>query len=553
HEIDDRDLVHRASDVHRAPTLDAPAEALKPRASLLVERDDLAVEHDARSGERAHPADDLGVARAARAPAPVAQRDVGPPAHSDDAHAVELELVEPLRIVEARARERGQHRLLVRHAHVALGSAERRRALFEATGQLPALRELVHLEARVDAPSLLGSDVGALLRERVLLLEEQPLVVTAPRLHEGEAAAQLEPVQDEVDLAALDAGLGRALEVADPTDVPRDHRPGAVVPLRDDLLELEVLERMIFGVHGEAPFPRIEARPARHREALQRPPHLNAEVVVRAACLVEMHDEPPAQSPSRRTVLPFRGERFVGPARVALRSIVGERIVPRRFRGFGGAVRLSGRHPRSVVAAGRACARDSTFRAKRTRKFTAPNGMPYHSGVAPRALSTATISFGLVSIPVKLFTAASSEQVSFNMLHKKCGGRVKMQFHCPTDNEVVERADTVKGYEYARGQYVLFSDEEIKALEAARDNAIEITEFVPIDTVDFVHVEKSYYLGPDKGGDKAYRLLSAAMQGKDRVAVGRWAARGKEQLVLVRPYGEGLILHQLYYKNEVRS
>jgi len=179
--------------------------------------------------------------------------------------------------------------------------------------------------------------------------------------------------------------------------------------------------------------------------------------------------------------------------------------------------------------------------------------MPYHSGVAPRALSTATISFGLVSIPVKLFTAASSEQVSFNMLHKKCGGRVKMQFHCPTDNEVVERADTVKGYEYARGQYVLFSDEEIKALEAARDNAIEITEFVPIDTVDFVHVEKSYYLGPDKGGDKAYRLLSAAMQGKDRVAVGRWAARGKEQLVLVRPYGEGLILHQLYYKNEVRS
>src|SRR5690606_34555677 len=101
--------------------------------------------------------------------------------------------------------------------------------------------------------------------------------------------------------------------------------------------------------------------------------------------------------------------------------------------------------------------------------------------------------------------------------------------------------------------YVLFSDEEIKALEAARDNAIEITEFVPIDTVDFVHVEKSYYLGPDKGGDKAYRLLSAAMQGKDRVAVGRWAARGKERLVLVRPYGEGLSLQQHYYKNEVRS
>ena len=175
--------------------------------------------------------------------------------------------------------------------------------------------------------------------------------------------------------------------------------------------------------------------------------------------------------------------------------------------------------------------------------------------MAPRATSSGTVSFGLVSIPVKLFTAASSEQVSFNMLHKECGTRVKMQFVCPThNNQVVERTDTVKGYEYARGQYVLFSEEELKALEAARDNSIEITEFVPLSSVDFVQVEKSYYLGPDKGGDKAYRLLSAAMRGKDRVAVGRWSARGKEQLVLVRPYADdGLILHQLYYANEVRA
>lgn len=173
--------------------------------------------------------------------------------------------------------------------------------------------------------------------------------------------------------------------------------------------------------------------------------------------------------------------------------------------------------------------------------------------MAPRAISSGTISFGLVSIPVKLYTAASSEQVSFNMLHKKCSTRVKMQFYCPTDNEVVERADTVKGYEYSRGQYVLFTDEELKALEAARDNSIEITEFVPLSAVDFIQVEKSYFLGPDKGGDKAYRLLSEAMKGKDRVAVGRWAARGKEQLVLIRPYEDGLVLHQLYYANEVRA
>ncbi len=174
--------------------------------------------------------------------------------------------------------------------------------------------------------------------------------------------------------------------------------------------------------------------------------------------------------------------------------------------------------------------------------------------MAARALSSGTISFGLVSIPVKLFTAASSEQARFNMLHKKCSGRLKQQYYCPVDDEVVERSDTVRGFEYARGQYVLFTDEELKGLEAERSNAIEIVEFVPLSSVDFVQVEKSYYLGPDKGGDKAYRLLFESMRSKDRVAVGRWAARGKEQLVLLRPYGkDGLVLHQLYYANEVRD
>jgi DNA end-binding protein Ku len=171
-----------------------------------------------------------------------------------------------------------------------------------------------------------------------------------------------------------------------------------------------------------------------------------------------------------------------------------------------------------------------------------------------RAIASGTVSFGLVSIPVKLYTAAASEQVSFNMLHKKCGGRVKQQYICPTDNnEVVDRKDMVKGYEHAKGQYVLFTEEELKAFESERSNAIEITEFVPLASVDFVYVEKSYYLGGDKGGDKAYRLLSEAMTHKKVVAVGRWGARGKEQLVLVRPYEDGLILHQLYYANEVRS
>lgn len=173
--------------------------------------------------------------------------------------------------------------------------------------------------------------------------------------------------------------------------------------------------------------------------------------------------------------------------------------------------------------------------------------------MAARAIASGIISFGLVSIPVKLFTAASSEQVRFNMLDGRHGVRVKQQYYSPADNQVLDKSDIVKGYEYARGQFVTFTDEELKALEGERSNSIEIVEFVPVETVDFVQIEKSYYLGADKGGDKAYRLLSESMENKGKVAVGRWNARGKEQLVLIRPYKDGLILHQLYYANEVRA
>src|SRR5690606_7831148 len=100
--------------------------------------------------------------------------------------------------------------------------------------------------------------------------------------------------------------------------------------------------------------------------------------------------------------------------------------------------------------------------------------------MSARAIATGTISFGLVSIPIKLFTAASSEQVRFNMLHSKCGGRLKMQYYCPTDDEVVDRRDTIKGFEYGRGQYVKIEEEELKSLEAERSNSIEIVELVPL-------------------------------------------------------------------------
>ena len=170
-----------------------------------------------------------------------------------------------------------------------------------------------------------------------------------------------------------------------------------------------------------------------------------------------------------------------------------------------------------------------------------------------RAISSGTLSFGLVSIPFKIYTAASAEGVKFHQLHEKCGNRIKYQVYCPTDDEVVERSDLVKGYEYAKGQYVRFDAEELKALEEEKTHNLEIIEFVPLDTVDFVYVEKSYYLGPDKGGHKAYRLLARAMQDTGRVALGHYVARGKSHLVVIRPYKDGLIMHQVFYSNEVRD
>ena len=170
-----------------------------------------------------------------------------------------------------------------------------------------------------------------------------------------------------------------------------------------------------------------------------------------------------------------------------------------------------------------------------------------------RAISSGTLSFGLVSIPFKIYTAASAEGVNFHQLHRKCGNRIKYQVYCPTDDEVVERSDLVKGYEYAKGQFVVFDAEELKALEEEKTHSLEIIEFVPLDTIDFVYVEKSYYLGPDKGGHKAYRLLSQAMQETGRVALGHYIARGKSHLVVIRPYKKGLIMHQVFYSNEVRD
>jgi DNA end-binding protein Ku len=173
-----------------------------------------------------------------------------------------------------------------------------------------------------------------------------------------------------------------------------------------------------------------------------------------------------------------------------------------------------------------------------------------------RAIAGATISFGLVSIPVKLFAATqASASISFNMLHAKCKSRLKQQYICPTDNEIVHRDDMVKGYEFAKDQYVTFTPDELKALEEKATGSIDIAEFVPLAAIDPVYFDRPYYLGPEKGGDKAYLLLAEAMRESGRAALARYAARGKQYLVMLRPSHDGraLVLQQLLYADEVRA
>jgi len=171
----------------------------------------------------------------------------------------------------------------------------------------------------------------------------------------------------------------------------------------------------------------------------------------------------------------------------------------------------------------------------------------------PRPIASASISFGLVSVPVSLYSASeSSANVGFNMLHKACGTRLKQQYICPKEGEVVEKDDIAKGYEFSKGQYVIFTPEEIKALDEKATNSIDIAEFVPLDAVDRMYLDKVYYLGPDKGGDRAYRLLGEALKATGRAALGQYSARGKQHLVLVRPLDGVLVMEQLHYAAELR-
>jgi len=171
-----------------------------------------------------------------------------------------------------------------------------------------------------------------------------------------------------------------------------------------------------------------------------------------------------------------------------------------------------------------------------------------------RSIGSLTISFGLVAIPVKLYSATEAARtISFNLLHKECGSRLRQQYFCAKEDVPVAREDMVKGYEFAKDQYVMFSAEEMKALEEVGTHAADISEFVPIAAVDPVYFDKAYYLAPDKGGAKPYALFAKALRESKRCALGRWATRGKQYIVMVRPVEDGLVMQQLLYSDEVRS
>jgi DNA end-binding protein Ku len=163
------------------------------------------------------------------------------------------------------------------------------------------------------------------------------------------------------------------------------------------------------------------------------------------------------------------------------------------------------------------------------------------------------ISFGLVSVPVRLYAAAREQHVSFNQIHEPCGSRIKQQTFCPVCERVVERNELVKGYQVDKDAYVLVSSDELKTLEADSSEAMEIAQFVSLSEVDPIYYESSFYSAPEDAGKRAYGLLLQAMEKLNVAAIAKVTLHQREQIVLMRPYHQGILLHTLYYPAEVRE
>jgi DNA end-binding protein Ku len=171
----------------------------------------------------------------------------------------------------------------------------------------------------------------------------------------------------------------------------------------------------------------------------------------------------------------------------------------------------------------------------------------------PSSVWSGYLTFGLISMPVRLFSGARSNHISFNMLHRDDLSRVKQQLYCPVDERVVERSEIVKGYEYRKGEYVVIEPEEIKRIEPKTAKAMEILEFVKEDEIDPIYFESSYYLMPEEAGRRPYALLQKALAESKYVAIAKIMMHNREYTVFLRPQKGGLVLHTMYYQDEVRE
>ena len=169
------------------------------------------------------------------------------------------------------------------------------------------------------------------------------------------------------------------------------------------------------------------------------------------------------------------------------------------------------------------------------------------------AVWTGTVTFGLVSIPVKLFTATTSHNISFNLLHEECKNRINLQNYCPVDERVVERSELVKGYEYEKGKYLVIDEEELESIKPPSSQVMDIVQFIDLKEIDPIYYDKSYYLGPNKGSEKTFALLTRAMKTTNKAAIGKISMRSHEYLALIRPGMEGLVVQFMLYADEVRE
>jgi len=171
----------------------------------------------------------------------------------------------------------------------------------------------------------------------------------------------------------------------------------------------------------------------------------------------------------------------------------------------------------------------------------------------PASVWSGYLTFGLISMPVRLYSGARGASISFNMLHREDLSRVKQQLICSADNQVLDRRDIVKGYEYRKGEYVVIEPEEIKKIKPKTAKAMEIVQFVKASEIDPLYLESSYYMTPEEGGKRPYALLSRAMADNNYYAIAKLTMHNREYTVCLRPYRGGLLLHTMYYQDEVRA